>query len=98
MHRQQHCDVSDFAHLRVTDIVTVQNARGAEVKDTRSGRVSKLTERFSLYRASSTNVKQQAAIGDVKEVPQYDEDLTEVAAALCDLGQAHNSHPSVNAI
>ena len=98
MQLQQHVDIGHLAYLHVTKIAAVQNARAAEVKDTWSGRVSKLTERFSLYRAGSIGVKQQAASEDVNELLQCDEDLAEVAAALCHLGQPHSNHAAVEEV
>lgn len=59
-----------------------------EVTNLRSGRVSKLTERFSLYRAKSTSGKQAAS--QLENLSPCEEDLSDVVAALCVLSQPQN--------
>lgn len=49
----------------------------------RSGRVSKLTERFSEYKSQTADCKGSA----VHQKMECDPELADVVAALCDLGQ-----------
>lgn len=52
----------------------------------RSGRISKLTERFSQYKAQGCDTKGACASPHM----ECDADLVDVVAALCDLGQQHD--------
>ncbi len=52
----------------------------------RSGRISKLTQRFSQYKSQCPDVKGSSASPQM----ECDADLVDVVAALCDLGQQHN--------
>ncbi len=52
----------------------------------RSGRISKLTERFSQYKSQCSDVKGTSASPQM----ECDADLVDVVAALCGLGQQHN--------
>lgn len=49
----------------------------------RSGRVSKLTERFSEYKSQTLDSKISAS----DQRMELDPELVDVVAALCDLGQ-----------
>lgn len=67
-----------------------------EVTNLRSGRVSKLTERFSLYRANSASAKQAVPREDqCDSMSACEEDLSDVVAALCVLGQPLSSQTAV---
>ena len=73
------------------------DAAPSQVVNLRSGRVSKLTERFSLYRANSNSSKQVAAAEDECENRSpCEQDLSDVVAALCGLGQLQNSQATVD--
>ncbi|KAL0044548.1 hypothetical protein WJX82_000363 [Trebouxia sp. C0006] len=52
----------------------------------RSGRISKLTQRFSQYKSQCSDVKDTPASPHM----ECDADLVDVVAALCDLGQQHS--------
>ena len=52
----------------------------------RSGRISKLTQRFSQYKSHCSDVEGSSASPQM----ECDADLVDVVAALCDLGQQHN--------
>ena len=49
----------------------------------RSGRISKLTERFSEYKSQTLDINVSA----VDQKMECDPELADVVAALCDLGQ-----------
>ena len=49
----------------------------------RSGRISKLTERFSEYKSQTLDNKSS----NVHQRMECDPELVDVVAALCDLGQ-----------
>ena len=77
--------------VRLCFIGAQSGAAPSGVVNLRSGRVSKLTERFSLYRANSTGSKQVAVIEDECEnMSPGEQDLSDVVAALCGLGQSQN--------
>lgn len=50
----------------------------------RSGRISKLTERFIEYKSQTSDVK----VGADNQKMECDPELADVVAALCDLGQS----------
>ncbi|DBB01925.1 hypothetical protein WJX77_005673 [Trebouxia sp. C0004] len=52
----------------------------------RSGRISKLTERFSQYKSQCSDVRGTSTSPQM----ECDADLVDVVAALCGLGQQHN--------
>lgn len=78
--------------VRLCFICAQSGAAPSGVVNLRSGRVSKLTARFSLYRANSTGSKQVAVIEDECEnMSPGEQDLSDVVAALCGLGQSQNN-------
>ena len=60
----------------------VQNV-GVPGQSMRSGRISKLTERFSEYKSQALDTK----ISATDQKMECDPELVDVVAALCDLGQ-----------
>lgn len=60
----------------------VQNA-GVPGQSMRSGRISKLTERFSEYKSQALDAK----ISATDQKMECDPELVDVVAALCNLGQ-----------
>lgn len=57
---------------------------GAPGPSMRSGRISKLTERFIEYKSQKSDVK----VGAESQKMECDPELADVVAALCDLGQS----------
>ena len=74
-----HC----VASVSIQQAQAVMQKFGVPGASMRSGRISKLTERFSEYKSQTADCKDSGA----RQAVEYDPELAEVVAALCGMGQ-----------